>query len=62
MDQRNWCHLNLSFLLQHIRTLSAGRTLAVNQALVTTNADLAGKIVVALARLSAKQNTVPKGS
>jgi pseudouridine-5'-phosphate glycosidase len=48
--------------LQHIRTLSAGRTLAVNQALVTTNADLVGKIVVALARLSAKQNTVPKGS
>lgn len=49
------------YLLKHIGALSAGRTLAANQALATANADLAGQIAVALARLSAQQNTAPKG-
>jgi len=44
----------LPYHLQPIGTLSAGRTLAANQALAAANADLAGQIAVALARLSAK--------
>ena len=44
----------LPYHFQHIGTLSAGRTLAANQALATANADLARQIAVALARLSAK--------
>ena len=44
----------LPYYLQPIGTLSAGRTLAANQALATANAELAGQNAVALARLSAK--------
>ena len=50
------------YLLKHIGALSAGRTLAANQALATANAVLAGQIAVALARFSVQQNNAPKGS
>ena len=47
---------SLPYHLQPIGTLSAGRTLAANQAPATANADLVGQIAVALARLSANKH------
>ncbi len=49
------------YLLARIGELSAGRTLAANQALATANAQLAARIAVALSRMSGAQDSATEG-